>query len=301
MRIGVSIPNNWGLADVQDVVTAAELAEEAGFESVWASEHALNAGYVRERIGLNPYYDPLAVLAYVAARTTTIRLGTSVLVLPLHHPILLAKFVATVDQLAGGRFVLGVGAGSLREEFEALGVPYAERGAITDDTIGALAAIWTDTPTEYHGRYWNLESIAVTPPTAQQPHVPIWIGGNGAAARRRAATVCSGWQPTGLSVAEYADGVADIRRMAEGSGRDTEAITMAVRLNVAAGAGKLPGTIDQSFVVPGDSPSIISVISEFETAGASHVTLGINTDSLDEYRAMLRQIGDEVLPRFHAG
>src|SRR3546814_59710 len=131
----VSKPNNWGVENPNDVVGIAVLAEELGFDSIWTAEHLLNSGYVSERIGDRPYYHGLCTLAYVAAKTTKIALGTSVVVLPFRHPMELAKYAATLDQLSGGRVILGVGVGGLIEEFQAMGIPFEQRGAISDETL----------------------------------------------------------------------------------------------------------------------------------------------------------------------
>ena len=143
MKIGYSLSNNQGMEDIQGVIDLAVGAEELGFDSVWASEHVFNVSYVYDRIGDKPYYEPLTVLTYVAAKTTTIGLGTSVLVLPYHNPIRLAKVAATLDVLSGGRVMLGVGVGVIEEELEAMGSPFAERGAITDETIAIMKELWT--------------------------------------------------------------------------------------------------------------------------------------------------------------
>ena len=119
MKFGFSLSNNQGIDDVQAIVRLAIRAEELGFDSVWASDHVFNVSYVFERIGDKPYYDPLTILSYVAAVTTRIRLGTSVLVLPYHHPMRLAKAAATLDVLSGGRLILGVGVGVIEQEFSA--------------------------------------------------------------------------------------------------------------------------------------------------------------------------------------
>ena len=111
MKLGFSLLNNWGIADPQALVALAVRAEELGLDSVWVHDHVFNVGHVLDRIGDKPYYDPLTLLSYVAARTARVRLGTSVLVLPYHHPARLAKAAATLDVLSGGRLVLGVGVG----------------------------------------------------------------------------------------------------------------------------------------------------------------------------------------------
>src|SRR2546422_8107403 len=127
MRIGFSLLNNWGIEDAQALVGLASRAEELGFDSVWVHDHVFNVGHVFDRIGGKPYYEPLTLLSFVAARTRRVRLGTSVLVLPYHNPIRLAKTAATLDVLSGGRLILGVGVGLIEKEIRAMGSPFAER------------------------------------------------------------------------------------------------------------------------------------------------------------------------------
>ena len=120
MRIGFSLLNNWGIEDVQALVGLAGRAEELGFDSVWVHDHVFNVGHVFDRIGGKPYYEPLTLLSFVAARTTRVHLGTSVLVLPYHNPVRLAKTAATLDVLSGGRLILGVGVGAIEKEIQAV-------------------------------------------------------------------------------------------------------------------------------------------------------------------------------------
>jgi alkanesulfonate monooxygenase SsuD/methylene tetrahydromethanopterin reductase-like flavin-dependent oxidoreductase (luciferase family) len=116
MQFGVTIPNNWGITDPQQVVALGPMAEDLGYDSIWVMDHLFNTGYIRERLDDKPYYHPLATLSYLAATTKHVALGTSVLVLPYHNPVELAKYTATLDQLSGGRVILGVGVGAMTEE-----------------------------------------------------------------------------------------------------------------------------------------------------------------------------------------
>src|SRR5882724_8958606 len=144
MRLGFSLLNNWGIDDPQMLVDLAVQAEALGLDSVWVHDHVFNVAHVLERIGDRPYYEPLTLLTYVAARTRRVRLGTSVLVLPYHNPIRLAKAAATLDVLSGGRLILGVGVGAIEQEMHAMGSPFAERGAVTDEAIAVMRTLWRE-------------------------------------------------------------------------------------------------------------------------------------------------------------
>ena len=194
MKVGFSLANNQGIEDIQALLRMAVRAEELGFESVWASDHVFNAGHVFERIGDKPYYEPLAVLSYVAATTKKVLLGTSVLVLPYHNPINLAKTAATLDVMSGGRLVLGVGVGAVENEMEAMGSPFAERGAITDESIAIMKELWTQQDPSFQGRFHSFSGMKFSPKPVQKPHIPLVIGGSSRVAIRRAASRGTSWR-----------------------------------------------------------------------------------------------------------
>ena len=155
------------------------------------------------------------------------RLGTSVVVLPYHHPIALAKALATVDVLSNGRLLLGVAGGWLREEFELLGVPFAERGARTDEYLALIKRLWTDERVSFRGRFFSLDEAACFPKPVQRPHPPVWIGGSSAAALRRVARAGDGWMAVPTDLDHLAAGIETIRRGAAAAGRDPAAIGVA--------------------------------------------------------------------------
>src|SRR2546427_3880927 len=172
MRIGVSLLNNWGIEDAQALVGLASRAEELGFDSVWVHDHVFNVGHVFDRIGGKPYYEPLTLLSFVAARTRRVRLGTSVLVLPYHNPVRLAKAAATLDVLSGGRLIMGVGVGLIEKEIRAMGSPFAERGAFTDEAIAVMRALRTEDEPSFDGRYHRFAGMQVSPKPLQRPAIP---------------------------------------------------------------------------------------------------------------------------------
>src|SRR5256714_8366081 len=183
MRIGVNLLN-FGPGVSPDALAGwTELAERLGYHFVMISDHVAMTPDVVARYPA-PFYDPFVTLAWLARLTRRVELGTTVVILPYRHPLLTARLAANVDQLSGGRFILGVGVGWARQEFEALGLPFEQRGAMTDDYLAAIQATWAGEVASYHGPFVSFERVATGPAPVQAPHPPIWIGGNGAVARR---------------------------------------------------------------------------------------------------------------------
>ena len=207
MEFGISIPNNQGIASMRDLVAVAVDAESLGYDSIWVSEHLYHASYVAARLGDRPYHEALVVLTAAATVTERVRLGTSVLVLPWHHPARLAKQIASLDQLSDGRVVLGVGVAQTPDEFANLGVPYATRGAVTDEAIDALRALWQQDIPQYQGEYFKFAGLRFSP-KPRQPRLPILIGGNSPRALRRVREKGDGWHAMSLSVNDVRASIA---------------------------------------------------------------------------------------------
>lgn len=201
----------------------AEHAEAAGLESLWVSEHLVAPDPRRPPSNLDPafpMFDPVVALAYAAARTTTLRLGTGVIVLPLRNPLILAKEIATLDVLSGGRVLLGIGVGYVEQEFRALGAPFDDRGERTDEYLEAMRAIWTQDRPRFEGRLYAFDGVQAHPRPTQRPHPPIVIGGWSAPALRRAARVGSGWYGWGLDHDGSADVITRLRAEVRRAERD---------------------------------------------------------------------------------
>jgi len=217
-------------ADVQQRIRQVALAaDRLGYSVVWTAEHIVFPETIRTPYPYgsrypfpltDPIFDVVATLSWVAALTTRVRLGTSVLVLPYRNPIVLAKELATLDVLSEGRLLLGVAGGWLAEEFEMLGVAFRERGARTDEYIALLRALWTQDRVSFTGRFYRLDGALFFPKPVQQPP-PIWIGGGSPAALGRVARLGDGWiaapRPT---LEDLAKDIAEIGRLAERAGRD---------------------------------------------------------------------------------
>jgi probable F420-dependent oxidoreductase len=202
-------------AGIAEVTRVAVEAERLGYHHLTCSEHVGVPTEVAKVRGAT-YWDPLATLAFLAARTSTIRLETHVLVLGYHHPLAIAKRYGTLDRISDGRLILGVGVGTLEEEFDLLGAPFDDRGARADDAIRALRAAWAHPEPAYQGPFYEFGGLVVDP-CAVNPDTPIWIGGRTTRSLRRAVELADGWVPFGIPRADLAEMIA--------RARDTEAWT----------------------------------------------------------------------------
>ncbi|MDP1820389.1 MAG: LLM class F420-dependent oxidoreductase [Acidimicrobiales bacterium] len=249
MKFGVMFANVGPMTYPEGAVAIAQAAEDGGIESLWTVEHVLvpagyQSTYPYSPAGKMPgpedsdIPDPLIWLAFVAAHTSTIRLGTGILILPQRNPVIVAKEVATLDRLSGGRVELGIGIGWLEEEFDALGVPFADRGKRTDDHVAVLRALWDEGAASHESEYTSFTD-AYSRPRPTQPRIPIVIGGHSKAAARRAGRLGDGFFPGRGSHEELAQLIAVMRATATEHGRDPDAIEVTSGGKGALGAGAL--------------------------------------------------------------
>jgi probable F420-dependent oxidoreductase len=284
MKYGATLMYDW-LSEPDFLVGAAQLMEELGFDSLWLADHVVvPTGYssiypynAEGRLSTERFPEPLVSLALIAGVTRRIELGTGVLVLPQRNPILLAKQVATLDVLARGRLRLGVGVGWLREEFDALGAAFADRGARADEYIDAMRALWTTSAPSFSGRYVNLDgSFELLPRPARHGGAGVVIGGHSAAAARRAARRGDGFFPfspdSDLLMALY----DSVRAEAEKVGRP-------------AGEIELIGPT-------GTSPDWTQ---KLEDMGVTHAVMpsGRSATSYEDFTARIRRFSDRVLDK----
>jgi len=299
MKFGVTIPNNWGIEDPQQVLAFGPLAEELGYDSVWVMDHLFNNGYIRQRLDGKPYYNPLAILSYLAATTKNVLLGTSVLVLPYHNPIDLAKYTATLDQMSGGRVTLGVGVGAMTEEFKALGISMKRRGSLTNECIAIIKELWTNEEPSYHSPRWNFSDLKFSPKPLQKPHIPIWVGGASPGALQRAATMGDGWHPSGVTAEDYSISRRNIQEMAVVAGRNPESLTWSARVEVEAhGAPSSDRAASRARISASNVDQMIAGIAAYQTAGVEHIVLALNTGEVARITELMETIAQRVIPEF---
>jgi probable F420-dependent oxidoreductase len=196
------------------LVSVAQAAESAGFDTLWAGEHHVLALSSQNMPATTRLLNPVVTLTYAAAFTRTIRLATGVLLLPQHSPLILAKELASLDVLSGGRLIVGIGVGWSEAEYEALGVPYHERGARADDYLAAMRAIWSEGTPAYAGRFVSFHDVVAYPHPVQQPAPPIVVGGRAASVLRRAVEQAHGWFGYAMDLDETAALLAQLREAA---------------------------------------------------------------------------------------
>lgn len=239
VSLGMLLPFGPGLVSGPFLRDFAAILEREGVDSVWAVEHVVVAaeyepnypysadGRMPSAAGVVPMPDPLEVLSHLAATTERLLLGTCVVVAPLHSPAVLAKRVATLDLLSGGRLRLGLGIGWQREEYAAVGAPFDRRGERLEECVGAMRALWTDDPATYEGRTVSFRDVHLTlRPTDGQ--VPILLGGNSEPAIRRAGRIADGWFPYTIGPEDFARGAELLRQSAQQAGRSPDDIEITV-------------------------------------------------------------------------
>jgi probable F420-dependent oxidoreductase len=316
VEFGISLPGRGPLAKPDPVLALAARADALAYASIFVTDHVVlpasmaRSVYPYSATGQLPggaaqdYLEPLAMLGCLARVTRQARLGTSVLVLPYRHPLVTAKVLATIDQLSGGRLILGAGVGWLREEFEAVGAPpFEERGAVTDEYLRFMRATWTTDPVSFSGRYVSVRQVHALPKPAQSGGIPVWIGGHTDAAVRRAATLGDGWHPIALRPPgllfpdEYAKRTRQLEEWAREAGRDPRSVELTVRvpMEVRSKRFKPPGG-DRPFF-QGTAEQVIADIRAYAAAGVTHFVFDHTHQDLRAVVDNLERFAHDVRPK----
>ena len=316
MKYGFTLPGRGPLATPETLGRIARRGEELGYDAVFTGDHILvplniASPYPYTESGEFPgspsgeSMEQLTLLAFLAGQTSAIRLVTSVIIVPHRNPLVAAKALATLDVLSGGRLVVGVGVGWMREEFEALGLPpFEERGAVTDEYIRAFKELWTSDAPEFDGKYVSFRDISFLPKPVQQPHPPIWVGGESRPALRRTAELADGWYPLGSNPTfpmatpqQLAAGLERLAAYARRFGRDPAEIDTIYRthqfelLNQPADSDRRP------FV--GSAEQIAADIRQYQELGVSALVLDFlrQTEDLNLMLERMEAFATQVWPQ----
>jgi len=292
------------------MAAAAARAEELGFNSISISDHIV-CPTGPERDGVTPvWYDFFVLSTYIAVHTSRIRL-VGCLVLPYRRLLPMAKQIASLDVVSDGRFTLVACVGWLKQEFEMLGVPYEQRGDITDEFLTAMKVLWTSPDPTFRGRYCQFHDIVFEPKCLQTPHVPIWIGGSGSRALKRVVEMGDGWMPMGDDPPpSLADTISSIREMAAGQGRDAANLDFRYTLGIGEAESALRSIshnigVDEptsaKMPTPTSVEEVARTIIEFEEAGFTELCLSFAWSSPSEYLERIEWFMSEVKPLVPGG
>lgn len=299
MQYGVCIPHYGKRLEGPAVRDIAQAAEGLGYETIWATDHLVIPTDV-DIVYRDEMLEPLSVLMYVAAVTQRVRLGTSVLILPYRNPILVAKMVATLDVLSGGRAILGAAVGWIEGEFAALSAPFKERGRYSDEALRIIVELWTSESPSFQGRYYQFSDIAFSPRPVQRPHPPIWIGGNSPAALRRAAEFGDAWHASSARPEEAEELATRLRRISAERGRK-EPPTPTARVSVALAGidggpmGRGPATLT------GTVEEVAAAMQRYVHAGFTHLALFFGAGGVATTLKAMERFAREVVPQVQAG
>ena len=293
MRLGIAVPTYLQHGHREGIVRVALKAEELGYDSIWVPDHVVAGDEFLARMGPT-WFDPFVTLSYLSALTHRIKLGLAVLVVPYRHPIFTAKLVSTLDQLSGGRVILGVGSGHLPVEFRALGLPIEKRGPMTDEFLTVLKQLWQGGPQEFHGRYCDFPAVTLDPSPIQQPHPPIWVGGNSRASMRRAAQHGDGWHPLRLSPSALRKGVAAMRDLEQSYERSSP-VTISLQSEFVRFTDRPLG--DDRLTLNGTPDQVAEDMRAYADAGLDHIALrfGMARDT-DELVSGMERFAEVIRP-----
>ena len=295
MRYGFYLPTRGGCATPDALETILRRGEGLGFHSVMIADHVVFPTVIVSKYpytvsgvfpGGGDALEQLTLMAFVAGCTRTLRLVTSVMILPYRNPVLTAKMLATIDVLSRGRVTVGVGVGWLQEEFDALDAPdFARRGSVSDEYLRIFKTLWTQDPASFSGEFYRFAALRCLPQPVQKPHPPIWIGGHSGPALRRVARHGDGWHPVGanpavpLRPAELRASLDRLFRLTEAEGRDPTALTISFKAPVYdAAAATLDGTERRPF--SGAPQQVVDDVGTYEKLGVSELIFDFRSEHL---------------------
>jgi len=298
MKLGICVPHYGRPIEVERMLAVVRHAEEAGLDSVWVTDHVIVPQDV-DVIYREHMLDPLAVLPWLAAATSRVTLGTSVVILPYRTPIPMAKLLASVDVLSGGRLLVGVAIGWMEGEFAALGVPFKERVSRSEEAIELMKTLWTQERPELETARHHLSGLQVSPMPLHKPRPPIIIGGMSEPALRRVARMGDGWHATGATVQTFREGKQAVSRFWKEAGRTGEphwSLRIAIFID-----GVHEWAVDEKFLrgrhaLRGTLRQVAGQLAEYQRLGIDHVALEVSYSTYPAILETIDLIADEVKP-----
>lgn len=290
---GFCLPHFGNFEGREYIRELAIAAEENGFETIWTTDHiAIGQRY---KYPYGRITESLVTLAYIAPLTEHVKLGTSIIVLPMRNTLLFAKQVATLDYLTGGRVIVGVASGWESTEFRNLGVDYRSRGKLLDEQIRLLRVLWSSETPTFKGKFHEVGGVYFSPLPPSRGGPPIWVGGNSERAARRAIELADGWHPTGIDVVRFTSFVEKFKMRRQGfvlSGRFTVDLTGKKGTSYKSSGG------EERVIISGRPSDVIERFSEYVDQGMSHIGVYLGDKKKEEVLNEMRLFASEVMPSF---
>jgi probable F420-dependent oxidoreductase len=303
------------MATPEGLAALAKKGEELGFAIISVSDHviipkAIASTYPYNESGTfmggpsGECMEQLTLLTFLVGVTSSVKLLTSVMVVPHRPAVLTAKMLATIDVLSKGRLIVGCGVGWMREEFEAIGAPpYDKRGTVSDEYIGAFKELWTSDNPTFNGTYCSFANVAFAPKPVQKPHPPIWIGGESPVALRRAGRLADAWYPIGSNPrypvgtpAQFADYAATVKQHAKEAGRDPSSLDFAYSTNWFNDQQAMTLADGQRRPLTGRPQQIADDIKRYADLGVRHMMVNLQGDTLAQTLERMQRFADRIMP-----
>ena len=297
MKYGLCLPIRRDCS-IEFNIELAKRAEELGFDSVWVSDHVIMPRKMAGSFS-TIFYDPFILLSAIASVTEKIMLGTSVIILPYRNPVVTAKMAATLDVLSGGRLIMGVAPGWLKEEFDTLGADLKNRGEITNEYIEVIKELWSNEFPEFSGKYVSFSDISFFPKPFNGRMPEIWVGGGSGPAKRRAVELANGWQPTWISPDDYSAALKELKKTADEKGKDIGEMTFSVRNRVRL---EEPGRTydtgsDPAYMFRGSIEDINEQVESFSNSGVEYIVFDPESESDGETMKLIESISESIIHR----
>jgi probable F420-dependent oxidoreductase len=298
MKLGICLPHYGRAIEVDRMLDVARAAEAHDLDSVWVTDHVIVPA-TASVIYREHMLDPLAVLPWLAGVTRRIELGTSVVILPYRSPIPVAKLLASVDVLSGGRLIVGAAIGWLEGEFEALGVPFKERVSRSEEALELFRALWTQERPEIVTRHHRLHDVVFSPMPLSKPRPPLWVGGNSEGALRRVARLGDGWHATATNRDAFRAGAETLARFWKDAGREG-APALSLRIPVLVDGVHRPA-VDMALLrgrhaITGSAARIAEELRGFAALGCSHVALEVSYSTYPAIAQTIEMLAEKVRP-----
>ena len=299
MKLGICLPHYGRPIEVGRMLEVARRAEDRGLDSVWVTDHVIvpeqaNVIYREDML------DPLAVLPWLAGVTHRVALGTSVVILPYRSPIPVAKLLASVDVLSGGRLIVGAAIGWLEGEFDALGVPFKERASRSDEALELLRTLWTQEHPKIHTKRHRVQDVVMSPMPLQKPRPPLYIGGSSEGAFRRVARLGDGWHASSTTHDAFRQGADTVRRLWKETGREGSpyfSLRIPILLDGVHRAAVDMGLIRGRHTLNGSAKQIAEELRGFQALGCGHVALEVSYSTFPAILETIDLVADEIKPR----